>query len=115
VELFLGNYRDRLDIIADILQVASREAKKTQIMYQANLSYKVLQRYLSEVTEASLVRFEDSHQCYIITSKGQEYLLAYKGYSRTNRCIEKRLNDFSLKKKFLLDLCSDKESLSQTQ
>ena len=55
------NYRDRLDIIADILNVVSREAKKTQIMYQANLSYKVLQRYLNEIVDASLVTFENNN------------------------------------------------------
>jgi predicted transcriptional regulator len=48
-----------LDIIADILQVVSQNAKKTQIMYQANLSYRVLQRYLRNITEASLIDFED--------------------------------------------------------
>jgi len=109
----LGSYRDRLDIIADILQVASRDAKKTQIMYQANLSYKVLQRYLSEVTDASLIRFDISSQSYLITEKGQEYLSAYKEYSRTNKSIEKRLNDFSIKRKALQDLC-DEENIPAT-
>jgi hypothetical protein len=32
----LRNYRRKLDIIADILQVAKEDARKTQIMYQAN-------------------------------------------------------------------------------
>ena len=105
----MGNYRDRLDIIADILHVASHEAKKTQIMYQANLSYKVLQRYLNEIMEASLVKFEVKNQSYLLTSKGKEYLDAYKGYSRTNKSIEKRLNDFSNKKKILEDLCSTRQ------
>jgi predicted transcriptional regulator len=112
---FLGNYRDRLDIIADILQVASNEAKKTQIMYQANLSYKVLQRYLNEVRNSLLIQYIDENQSYLITNKGQDYLLAYKEYSRTNKSIEKRLSDFSNKKRVLEDLCSDKESLSATQ
>ena len=94
----MGNYRDRLDIIADILNVASREAKKTQIMYQANLSYKVLQRYLYEIIEASLVRFEKHNQCYQLTYKGQEYLAAYKEYARCSKSMEKHLNDFSVKK-----------------
>ena len=107
----LGNYRDRLDIIADILQVASHEAKKTQIMYQANLSYRVLQRYLNEVTDASLLQFMDENQSYLITSKGQDYLSAYKEYSRTNKSIEKRLNDFSNKRRFLEDMCSDSENI----
>ena len=99
------NYRDRLNIIADILNVASREAKKTQIMYQANLSYKVLQRYLNEIVTASLVKFEDDKQCYLLTGKGHEYLDAYKEYARYSKTIEKRLNDFSTKRKVLENLC----------
>jgi predicted transcriptional regulator len=101
----LGNYRGRLDIIADILHVASRNAKKTQIMYQANLSYKVLQRYLAEITGASLINFEDERQCYMLTAKGREFLDAYQEYSKTNRHVEKRLNDVLTKKKVLEKLC----------
>jgi predicted transcriptional regulator len=102
----VGSYRNRLDIIADILQVVSQNAKKTQIMYQANLSYKVLQRYLREVTMASLIEFETTEQCYVLTSKGQDFLEAYKDYAKTNKSIEKRLNDFDNKKKNLEELCS---------
>lgn len=104
------NYRDRLDIIADILNVVSREAKKTQIMYQANLSYKVLQRYLNEIAEASLVTFQDTNQIYLLTSKGQDYLEAYKEYQRCSKTMEKRLNDFSLKRKILETLCPAKSN-----
>jgi predicted transcriptional regulator len=111
----LGNYRDRLDIIADILNVVSREAKKTQIMYQANLSYKVLQRYLSEVAEASLMTFHDHKQCYMLTFKGQEYLDAYKDYARYSKAMEKRLNDFSMKRKLLENLCTVKQDDRITQ
>ena len=108
----MGNYRDRLDIIADILNVASREAKKTQIMYQANLSYKVLQRYLNEIMEASLVQFENHKQCYMLTFKGHEYLDAYKDYARCSKSMEKRLNDFSTKRKVLENLCPAKQNQS---
>jgi len=104
----LGNYRGRLDIIADILHVASRNAKKTQILYQANLSYAVLQRYLAEITGASLISFEDEKRCYMLTAKGREFLDAYQEYSKTNRHMEKRLNDISTKKKVLEKLCSSK-------
>ncbi|MCL5877787.1 MAG: winged helix-turn-helix domain-containing protein [Candidatus Bathyarchaeota archaeon] len=102
------SYRDRLDIIADILNVVAREAKKTQIMYQANLSYKVLQRYLNEIAEASLIRFEDNNQIYLLTGKGHEYLDAYKDYARCSKNMEKRLNDFSIKRKILENLCPSK-------
>jgi predicted transcriptional regulator len=65
----LGSYRGRLDIIADILHVTGGNAKKTQIMYQANLSYKLLQRYLNEVVKASLVSLESKTQNYMLTQK----------------------------------------------
>jgi predicted transcriptional regulator len=104
----LGSYRSRLDIIADILQVVSQNAKKTQIMYQANLSYKVMQRYLRNITAASLIDFETTEQCYVITAKGQEFLESYKDYARSHKSIEKRLNDINDKKKTLEELCSNR-------
>jgi len=110
----LGNYRDRLDIIADILNVASQDAKKTQIMYQANLSYKVLQRYLNEVTDALLITFENHDQRYKLTVKGHEYLDAYKEYARCSKTMEKHLNDFSVKRKALENLCPVKQFLEES-
>ena len=103
-------YRDRLDIIADILAVVSREAKKTQIMYQANLSYKVLQRYLTEIVDAALISFQDGNQMYLLTGKGHQYLDAYKEYSRCSKSMEKRLNEFTTKRKILENLCPAKAS-----
>ena len=100
------NYRGRLAIIADILRVVSGNAKKTQIMYQANLSYRVLQKYLAEITGASLICFEDGERCYVLTDKGRAFLGAYEEYSKTNRHVEKRLNDVRTKKNVLEKLCS---------
>lgn len=99
------NYRDKLDIIADILTVASQSAKKTQIMYQANLSYKVLRRYLDEVVSASLLGFENEQQRYVLTVKGKEFLTAYKEYFRTNKNFQKQLDDVRTKRKVLEELC----------
>jgi predicted transcriptional regulator len=105
----LVNYRGRLDIIADILQVVSGDAKKTQIMYQANLSYRVLQKYLAEIAGASLINFEDERRCYVLTAKGREFLDAYEKYSKTNRHVEKQLNDVRSKRSILEKLCSGEE------
>ena len=104
----MGNYRNRLEIIADILLVASQNAKKTQIMYQANLSYKVLKKYLSDMMASSLISFKTSEKLYAITEKGQAFLEAYRDYSKTSRIAEKRLNDADSKKKDLEALCTDK-------
>lgn len=83
-------------------------------MYQANLSYKVLQRYLAEIVDAQLVTFESQDQRYKLAIKGEEYLDAYKDYARCSRNMEKHLNDFSVKKKVLENLCPVKEYLTET-
>jgi predicted transcriptional regulator len=102
----LGSYRGRLDIIADILVVAGQRAKKTQIMYQANLGYRLLARYLAEVRRAYLVRFEREKECYVLTRKGMGFLERYKEYSRRNKHVERQINDVDGKRKVLEDLCS---------
>ncbi len=102
--MVLGNYRDKLDIIADILTAASRKPKKTQIMFQANLSFRVFRKYLTEVSSASLICFEDETRCYDLTSKGKAFLEAYKQYLKTNRHAEKIIGEVNLKKQTLENL-----------
>jgi len=87
--------------------VSQGGAKKTQIMYQANLSYKLLTKYLAEVVEARLIRLQRKERIYVITSKGIEFLEKYKKYSRHNKHIEKRLNDLQDHRKVLEELCSN--------
>jgi len=96
----MGSYRDRLKIIADILFIASRRAKKTQIMYQANLSYRLLCRYLSEVLDAGLVSYE-SGDCYVLTAKGKEFLNRHEEYSKRRRSLEEHLNHVNNEKTVL--------------
>jgi len=91
----LGKYRNRLNIIADILVIASRGPKKTQIMYQANLSYKLLCRYLEMVLDAGLVSFENGNS-FVLTAKGEEFLNKYKEYVKHNKRLKeqfRRIND----------------------
>jgi predicted transcriptional regulator len=99
--LRMGIYRDRLDIIADILKVASLRARKTQIMFQANLNHKVLQKYLEEVMSARLISYEVGTHLFLLTDKGQEFLKAYERYSKTNKNVEKWLGDIATKRKVL--------------
>jgi predicted transcriptional regulator len=102
----LANYRRKIEIIADILHVVSRDAKKTQIMYQANLSYRLLAKYLTEVRKAYLVSFEKKRRCYVLTSKGTEFLERYREYSKRNKHVEKQVNDVNTERKVLEKLCS---------
>jgi predicted transcriptional regulator len=103
----LGNYRRKFDIIADILNVVSRSPRKTQIMYQANLSFRILEKYLAELKGASLICFKDENQCYALTLKGQQFLNAYREYSKTSKHVEKVLNDVNSKKANLQKLFNE--------
>jgi len=100
----MSRYRDRLQIIADILSIAGGGAKKTRIMYQANLSYRLLCRYLDEVLDAGLVKSENG-ESYVLTAKGKEFLGRYRDYSRRCRSLEEHLNHVNNDKATLENMC----------
>lgn len=102
----MGKYRSRLRIIADILSIASKGAKKTQIMYQANLSYKLLCRYLNDVLKAGLISFNNK-DCYVLTSKGKEFLCRFDEYSKHREHLEVQLNNVNNEKVTLEQMCSN--------
>ena len=85
----LGKYRSRLRIIADILRIASDGANKTRIMYQANLSYKLLCHYLKEVVNARLVSSEKG-KSYVLTSRGKEFLERFNEYHKQCKQLEEQ-------------------------
>jgi predicted transcriptional regulator len=68
--------RDRLTIMAQILNIAREGTLKTQIMYRANLSFAQLNEYLSFLQEIRLLKVnsEDGRTTYKTTSKGIKYL-----------------------------------------
>ena len=102
----MRSYRDRYEIIADILEIAKRNPKKTQIMYQANLSYKVCKKYLSEIENASLIFYLGEERCYTLTEKGKEFLELYDKYSKDNMFLQKKLKDVHVKQEMLEKLCN---------
>jgi len=99
----MGKYRDRLQIIADILSVVRGGAKKTHVMYQANLSFTLLKRYLTEVLEAGLVRCDDEDG-YRLTMRGRSFLDRFDEYSRRCELVETELNHVNDEKTVLESL-----------
>ena len=75
----MSKNRDRLSIIAAILEAASTGKSKTRIMYEANLSFKLLEKYLDYVLDAGFVRVDDSR--YSLTESGCEYLKKYRSFN----------------------------------
>jgi len=82
--------------------VVSGGARKTQIMYQANLSYRLLMRYLKDVMDMGLVRMEDE-VTYELTEKGQEFLDRSKNYLERRRELDQRLGKINDEKMTLVN------------
>lgn len=78
----MNGRRDRIEIIVNILHVADG-AKKTQIMYKANLSFTQLKDYLSFLLKTNLL--EDNEGVYSVTQKGK---LFFKKYVKLNELLQ---------------------------
>lgn len=100
----LGKYRGRLQIIADILGIIGNGSKKTRIMYRANLSYKLLCRYLAEVLNAGLVKCKEKDS-YVLTPKGDEFLSKYEDYSKRCKGLAEHLHSVNSQKATLEGMC----------
>jgi len=72
--------RDRLYIMAEILEVALEGALKTQVMYKANLSFAQLNEYLRLLQNLKLLERTENIEktVYKTTSKGVRYLESYR-------------------------------------
>lgn len=68
--------RDKLRIIAEILEIAEDGTLKTQIMYKANLSFAQLNEYLKFMLKINLIEkvANRGKDIYVATSKGIEFL-----------------------------------------
>jgi predicted transcriptional regulator len=66
--------RDRLEIMADILDLCSKPTTKTQVMYGTNLSWKMLQYYLSQLQSLNLLEADGNSTKYVTTKKGQKFV-----------------------------------------
>jgi len=83
--------RGKLDIVREILSITSVKVRKTRIMYQANLSFVQVERYLQSLLESGLVEFFDD-SFYLITPKGKEFLQMYTEYlTRVRRLGEEAI------------------------
>ncbi len=72
--------RSRLEIIAEILKRARKGAKKTRIVYGANLNFKMLNEYLAELEAAGLIKHSEANGGLVrTTEKGNEYLEWFRG------------------------------------
>ncbi len=102
----MGKHRSRLRILAKIMSVVTEKngAKKTQIMYQAYLSYKLLINYLDDMIKADLIELNANDE-YLSTRKGLDFLQLFEEYSQSYKMIKLQLNNVENKKLVLEKMC----------
>ncbi len=86
-----------------MLSVASVKARKTRIMYQANLSYRLMEKYLKALLESDLIEYDDSF--YLITRKGKEFLQMYEDYLNRRRRIREEIERVRKERLLLENMC----------
>jgi predicted transcriptional regulator len=78
---YIYRYRNRIDIIAELLDAARSGATKTKMMYKAMLSYGQLKEYLQMLTENDLIVYHDATQRFTTTDKGYQFIKRYEDLS----------------------------------
>jgi len=101
-------YRHNLEIVRDILLIASVKVKKTRIMYQANLSYTHMVKYLNSLLESGLIEC-DEDSCYFITKKGKEFLQKYNDYLERRKRIREEMKGADTDRLLLRNMCFNNE------
>lgn len=91
----MGKNRDRLSLVAAILDAANAGATKTRIMYHANLSYRLLEKYLETSIKLGFLWHESSN--YTLTENGRDFLKKYNHfygrYSKGQNVLNNLINE----------------------
>jgi len=96
--------RDKLCIIAEILEIAKEGSLKTQIMYQANLSFTQLNDYLKFMLKTDLLKkfAERGKVVYAATEKGLDFLQRHSELTELLKENEESKNNVKLPPQKLL-------------
>jgi predicted transcriptional regulator len=70
--------RNDLDICADLLNVAKEGARKTQMVYKANLNFTIVKKYIKRLSDNGLIKSENGH--FFTTDKGSRFLARYREF-----------------------------------
>ena len=79
---YIHRYRNRIDIIAQLLDAASSPTTKTKMMYKTMLSYEQLKEYLVMLSENDLIGYDKPSQRFATTDKGFQLIKRYEDLSK---------------------------------
>lgn len=70
----IGEKRSSLEILQEIMRLAGQGQKKTRIMYGANLSYDMLNKYLEFLLAKGLITNDAASGKFGVTPTGYEFM-----------------------------------------
>ncbi len=68
--------RNSLDIYSEILNLSEHGAKKTQIVYKANLNFNIAKKHINALMERGFV--EEKSKLYFTTERGKNFVENYR-------------------------------------
>jgi predicted transcriptional regulator len=105
--VLLAKYRDRLSLVAAILDAAGRSSTKTHVMKMANLSYKLLEKYLADALSMGFVQQIGSK--YSLTTQGRDFLKRYKRMQDQYFRVQEVLSEIMHEREILERMCIQNE------
>jgi len=69
--------RNDMDICHDILKVAQGGVRKTRIVYQANLNFKIVRKYLTRLLAKGLIEYDEESKLFFTTDQGSWFIVQY--------------------------------------
>lgn len=111
----MGKYRNRIEIVADILRTVLDGACKTHIMYKCNLSYKLLSRYLRDVLKAELICVEGHGNGYVVTEKGKLFLKKFESYVERSEWVNQQIKKANYERELLMSIVSGKKFMKKSE
>lgn len=87
-------YRSRVQIAANILEIAKSGSRKTRIMYLGNLSFDLLQKYLDMLLNLGLMEANNGpERTYSATEKGRQFLENFYELRKHAEVVEAKSRD----------------------
>ena len=84
-------YRNRIQIAANIIEIAKHGSRKTRIMYLGNLSFDLLQKYLDMLLDYGLIEVRNgSEKMYVATEKGRHFLEEFYELQKYAEAVEEK-------------------------
>ena len=70
--------RPKVQIMAEMLGLCREPQSKTHVMYETNLSWEMLQKYLSHLESLGFLEIQQKPRKYVTTQKGLQFVSRWK-------------------------------------